>query len=64
MIYDAYVFPESHGCSKAAIGAVALNTVLSAPDSQTPSRTLPANFSKAFFEAQASKIGPIWYVLS
>jgi hypothetical protein len=50
------------GCSKAIIGAVTLNTVLRA-HSQDSSESLPANFSKLFFETQAAKTDSIWYGL-
>ncbi|KAF8221557.1 hypothetical protein L208DRAFT_1327277 [Tricholoma matsutake] len=46
-----------HGCSKAIMGAVTLNTVLKSTDSQN---YLPVDFSKRFFDAQAAKIDPIW----
>jgi hypothetical protein len=54
---------DRQGCSKAILGAVTLNTVLKSLDSRKSSGSLPANFSKLFFEAQAAKIDPIWYGL-
>ena len=51
------------GCSKAIVGAVALNTILKSLDLRQPSAVTPANFSKLFFESQASKIEPVWYEL-
>ncbi|KAF8150617.1 hypothetical protein B0H34DRAFT_801557 [Crassisporium funariophilum] len=47
------------GVFKAELGAIALNTVLSATKQRDP-RRLPSDFAKTFFNTQAAKIEPCW----
>jgi hypothetical protein len=58
--YGAEYVTNRQGCTKAAIGAAVLDSILRRP-SLCMSTTLPSEFSTVFFKEHHNKVASTWY---